>query len=300
MKGLPSATAPRVFPVSSQVQQNTSDAGLRLPVAGGEARAFVLKRAGRGPTPMRWKMHWLLTPNKITLLRVVLAGMAVSVYACGTGGNAVALGSVALVLTIAAIGLDGLDGYLARRMNLATQFGARLDILGDRIIENLFFICFAACGEISVLVPVIFFLRGALTDFLRGVAAGGGGSDGKVAERYRRNWMLSGRWGSRIVAGRVSRGAYAALKCVCFCALGLEWTLLRAGRIISAAGFSDLRMVVNGIVGATVIFCVVRAVPVFWEGARGLLAHTQTYAQPSRQATPQPVRAASRPMVAAR
>jgi phosphatidylglycerophosphate synthase len=246
-------------------------------------------------------MRRRMTPNKITVTRVAVAMIAVSVYACGTRGNAAAYGLVGMALTVAAIALDGLDGYLARRMNLATQFGAQLDILGDRVIENLFFICFAVCGEISLLVPVIFFLRGACTDFLRGVAAGRGNAEGKVAETYRRNWMLKERWGSRIVAGRTSRGAYAALKCICFCALGLEWTVLHMHEIISAGAMSDLRMVVNGIVYATATFCIVRAVPVFWEGARDIFAHAQTFAGPAGQTVvQQSVRAASRPMVIAR
>ena len=81
-----------------------------------------------------------------------------------------------MALTIAAIALDGVDGYLARTRGMATPLGAQLDILGDRVVENLFFTFFAVAGLISLWLPVLFFVRGTLTDFLRGLAARAGRS----------------------------------------------------------------------------------------------------------------------------
>src|SRR5579863_9594019 len=184
-------------------------------------------------------MRWLVTPNKVTVLRMLVAGAAVGLYGAGSHGAAVACGVCALALTICAVALDGVDGYLARRLRMTSALGAQLDILGDRVIENLFFIYFAASGQISVLVPVVFFVRGVLTDFLRGVAASRwpvGGNTG--AGEFQRNWMLVEKWSARIVASRFSRGAYAALKCVCFCALGVEWIARRA-EIPAGASWSD-------------------------------------------------------------
>src|SRR5580658_1413807 len=116
-------------------------------------------------------MAKLMTPNKVTMARMILGGAAVALYAADARENAALFGFMALALTIGAIALDGVDGYLARRFNLGTPLGAQLDILGDRVIENIFFIYFAVCGEISLWVPVIFFVRGTLADFLRGIAA---------------------------------------------------------------------------------------------------------------------------------
>jgi CDP-diacylglycerol---glycerol-3-phosphate 3-phosphatidyltransferase len=213
-------------------------------------------------------MRWLVTPNKVTLLRMLVAGAAIGLYGVGSRSSAAsAFGICALALTICAIGLDGVDGYLARRLRMASALGAQLDILGDRVIENLFFIYFAASGQISVWVPVIFFVRGVLTDFLRGIAATRGGVDGRAGE-FQRNWMLAEKWSARIVASRVSRGTYAALKCVCFCALGVEW-IARHAQISAAASWSSaIYLTVSGIVFATVAFCILRALPVFWEGLR--------------------------------
>src|SRR5690349_13465964 len=80
-----------------------------------------------------------ITPNRVTLARVVLGSAAIAMYASMDSGPIFWLGSVAVTLTAAAIALDGVDGWLARRMNAATAIGAQLDVLGDRVIENLYF-----------------------------------------------------------------------------------------------------------------------------------------------------------------
>ena len=219
-------------------------------------------------------MRWLVTPNKITVLRMLVAGAAVGLYRVGSANRAVVFGACALALTVCAVALDGVDGYVARRFRMSTALGAQLDILGDRVIENLFFIYFAVSGQISVWVPVIFFVRGVTTDFLRGLASTRGpvtnGNEAGMRE-FQKNWMLAGRWSARIVASRASRGAYAALKCVCFCALGVEW-IARHAQTAGADWSGTIHIAVSGIVCATVAFCIVRAIPVFWEGAENLRA----------------------------
>jgi len=223
-----------------------------------------------------------VTPNQITLLRVTLAFMAVGLFASsrpesrsiGTGGSptdAIA-NLVALGLIVTAITLDAVDGYVARRKCLATPLGAQLDILGDRVIENLFFTYFAVCGLISVWVPVVFFVRGTVTDFIRGLAA----LEGRLG--FGRNSMMETWWGKALVASRTSRAAYAAVKCVCFSYLGAQLAL-QSGAIVRLGGLGrlDLRVFAGEIVLLgeilvllTVIFCVVRGLPVLWEGRRYL------------------------------
>ena len=216
-------------------------------------------------------MRWLVTPNKVTVLRMLVAVAAVGLYGAGShGGASFSIGICALALTICAVSLDGVDGYLARRLRMTSVIGAQLDILGDRVIENLFLIYFAGAGQISIWVPVIFFVRGVLTDFLRGIAAARGPVDGAAgAGEFQRNWMLAERWSARIVASRASRGAYAALKCVCFCALGVEWIARRAQSSFALARWGGaIHVAVSAIVFATMAFCILRALPVFWEGLR--------------------------------
>ena len=206
-----------------------------------------------------------MTPNQITAARVGAAFSAVALFTFF--GAAPAADLAAVVLTIAAIALDGVDGYVARTRGLATPLGAQFDILGDRVVENLFFTCFAVSGLVSLWVPVLFFVRGTLTDFLRGLAARSGRSG------FGRNSMLESWWGRTLVASRASRAAYAILKCVCFCYLGLLLPLPH----LSAAwlGDSSRRSLILGghiLTAATVVFCIVRAIPVVWEGQRFLSA----------------------------
>jgi CDP-diacylglycerol---glycerol-3-phosphate 3-phosphatidyltransferase len=204
-----------------------------------------------------------MTPNQVTAGRVLAAFAAVALFTFGR--EALAADAAAVLLTIAAIALDGLDGYLARTRNLATPLGAQLDILGDRVVENLFFTFFAAAGLISFWVPVLFFVRGTLTDFLRGLAARSGRSG------FGRNSMIETWWGRSLVASRASRAAYAALKCACFCYLGLLLPLPQL-RVAWLDENSRQWLSVTGqaLVIATAAFCVIRAIPVIWEGRRYL------------------------------
>ena len=204
-----------------------------------------------------------MTPNQVTAGRVLAAFAAVALFTFSR--EALAADAAAVLLTIVAIALDGLDGYLARTRNLATPLGAQLDILGDRVVENLFFTFFAAAGLISFWVPVLFFVRGTLTDFLRGLAARTGRSG------FGRNSMIESWWGRSLVASRASRAAYASLKCACFCYLGLllplpqvrvAWLDANSREWLSGAG--------QALVFATAAFCVIRAIPVIWEGRKYL------------------------------
>ncbi len=216
-------------------------------------------------------MKRLLTPNKITALRVLLGCAAVGLYAMGERIGAPRVGAIALALTILCVALDGLDGYLARRLNLATRVGAQFDIAGDRVIENVFFTYFAVCGQISLWVPVIFFVRGSMTDFLRGLAAMRESRFGGGSEYFRRNWLLTHGWSRRIVASRASRAAYATLKCACFCALGFQWMLLHSRSSPAADLLAASNYTVSVVVVSTIVFCLLRAIPVVWEGRRDFL-----------------------------
>jgi CDP-diacylglycerol---glycerol-3-phosphate 3-phosphatidyltransferase len=204
-----------------------------------------------------------MTPNQVTAARVAAAFAAVGLFTFF--GNVLAADIMAVALTIAAIALDGVDGYLARRRGMATPLGAQLDILGDRVVENLFFTFFAVAGLVSLWLPILFFVRGTATDFLRGLA-GGAGSSG-----FGNNSMLKTWWGRALVGSRGSRAAYAILKCVCFCYLGLLVPLGRWQASWLDADVRNLLLLTGHILACAVaVFCIVRAVPVVWEGRRYL------------------------------
>ena len=202
-------------------------------------------------------MRW--TPNKVTLLRVVVGFAAVCLFGRGAWANLTAVG-----LTVASIALDALDGHIARKKKMATPMGAQLDILGDRMIENVYFTYFAVVGMVSLWLPVLFFARGAATDFLRGLAIKAGHSG------WGANSMLQTWWGQALVASRWSRGLYSSMKCLCFCYLGLELALTRGpvallGELTRDA-YPTMRVGAQVLTGMTAAFCLLRGLPVLVEG----------------------------------
>jgi CDP-diacylglycerol---glycerol-3-phosphate 3-phosphatidyltransferase len=206
-------------------------------------------------------MRW--TPNKVTLLRVVVGFAAVCLFGRGAWANLTAVG-----LTVAAIALDALDGHLARKQKMATPVGAQLDILGDRMIENVYFTYFAVVGMVSLWLPVLFFARGAATDFLRGLAMKAGHSS--MGAGWGANAVLRTWWGQALVASCWSRGLYAAMKCLCFCYLGLELALTRGPVALVGDLAADVHSMIRAgahvLTWMTAAFCLVRGLPVFVEG----------------------------------
>jgi phosphatidylglycerophosphate synthase len=204
-------------------------------------------------------MRFEWTPNKVTLLRVGVGFAAVSLFGRGAWADL-----FAVALTVAAIALDALDGHIARKKKMATPEGAQLDILGDRMIENVYFTYFAVVGMVSLWLPILFFARGAATDFLRGLAMKAGHS-GWGAGAMIRTW-----WGRALVASRWSRGLYAAMKCLCFCYLGLELALTRGPVALVGTLAADAHAMIRTgaltLTWLTAIFCLVRGLPVLVEG----------------------------------
>jgi CDP-diacylglycerol--glycerol-3-phosphate 3-phosphatidyltransferase len=205
------------------------------------------------------------TPNKVTALRVLVGFAAVSLFGRGAWPN-----FVAVALTVAAIALDALDGHIARKKRLASPMGAQIDILGDRMIENVYFTYFAVVGMVSLWLPVFFFARGATTDFLRGLALRAGYSG------WGANAMLQTWWGRTLVASRWSRGFYAAMKCLCFCYLGLELALTRGPVALLGELTADAHAAIRTgallLTWATAGFCFLRGLPVLLEGWKHVAA----------------------------
>ena len=211
----------------------------------------------------RLTVRW--TPNKVTALRVVVGFAAVSLFGRGAWANL-----AAVALTVTAIALDALDGHIARKKRLASPVGAQIDILGDRMIENVYFTYFAVVGMVSLWLPVFFFARGAMTDFLRGLALRAGHSG------WGANAMLQSWWGRTLVASRWSRGLYAAMKCLCFCYLGLELALTHGPVALLGEMTADAHAAIRAgallLTWATAGFCFVRGLPVLVEGWKYVVA----------------------------
>jgi CDP-diacylglycerol--glycerol-3-phosphate 3-phosphatidyltransferase len=199
--------------------------------------------------------------NLITAGRVGLVFIAIALLYTHTARGAFA--AFALVLT--AIVMDWLDGFLARKTHTDTPFGAVMDILGDRIVENVLWIVFAHLRLIPVWVPIVVVARGFVTDTFRSVAL----SQGQTP--FGEKTMITSRIGRLLVSSRTSRALYAAAKVVAFCYLTLYLALINAtpDSPLAAWRFAHeptLHWAGLWIVYFTVALCVIRALPVIQDG----------------------------------
>ena len=212
-----------------------------------------------------------MTANIITLSRIGLVFVAVLLFGKGDTSIAGFYGQLlAFFLTILIIYMDALDGYIARKLNIASDLGALLDITGDRIVENVYWIYFTAIGMVSFWVPIIVITRGFLTDSLRSLAF----ADGKTA--FGEKTMMQSRFTRFIVSSRFSRALYAVSKAFVFCYLG---GLIALGGAMSRFSFTlplDLRFSLLELIGQVIVYvvlamCIIRGIPVLWDGRLYLL-----------------------------
>ena len=94
---------------------------------------------------------------------------------------------------------DGLDGYIARKRNETSLFGALFDIAGDRIIELTLWIVAADTDLVPIWVPLVFIIRGVIVDTIR--------SSNAVAQGVAPFALMRSPLGKFIVAGKFMRAA---------------------------------------------------------------------------------------------
>lgn len=188
--------------------------------------------------------------NRITLVRTLLAFLVAAMLQIRSPGVYV----TAAVLTVVVILLDALDGWVARRYNECSKFGALADILGDRVTEMTYWIAFAALGWVPAWVAVVFAARGIVVDGLRSMALESGLSA---------FGMMRTRLGKLLVSSRSSRALYGAGKLLAFTLIILLFT---PGLVPAIGG--PLRIFTYTCVYATVVLCIVRGAPVLAEGRR--------------------------------
>ena len=101
-------------------------------------------------------------PNKLTMLRVILVPVFMVFAAYSRYGTAVFNPTFALIAGIifaVASFTDFLDGYLARKNNLVTDFGKFMDPLADKCLTTAAFIYMVACGICSPVVLAVILFR---------------------------------------------------------------------------------------------------------------------------------------------
>lgn len=191
--------------------------------------------------------------NFITIIRIIIAFLAVYLL---FGGNVTGY-IVALVFTAVAFWFDGLDGYIARKFNQSSKFGAMLDIMSDRVVENTFWIAFAVLGWLPIAFPLIVLTRGFITDGIRSVAM----EQGFTA--FGSSSMQESRLGHFICCSNFSRGTYAVTKVLAF--------LLIIVAHVPVAFFKwalTAQTLANIFAVIAVEFCVIRGLPVVFESKK--------------------------------
>ncbi len=192
--------------------------------------------------------------NIVSVSRIIVAYAAIALLYEKTTWSYI----LAFILTIIAFSMDGLDGYLARKLNQSSEWGSVLDILGDRIVEVSYWTVFAVMGWINILFPLVCVARAFTTDGIRSVAL----SKGMTA--FGEKSMQSTSWGKFICASRFMRISYAVAKVLAFLLLiavntpGMEFW----------KGTPTLHIITMIFAWAAIIFCVVRAIPVVAESGK--------------------------------
>lgn len=163
----------------------------------------------------------------------------------------------AFFLTIVIFVSDGLDGYIARKRNETSLFGALFDIAGDRITELTLWIVAADNDLVPIWVPLIFIIRGVIVDTIR--------SSNAVAQGVAPFALMRSPFGKFIVAGKFMRILYAAVKACAFSGLAL----LHPFPAVLPELWADVGPLITGLtylfVYTSVLLCVVRGLPVIAE-----------------------------------
>ena len=129
-------------------------------------------------------------PNKITMSRIFLSIFIIVLLLFPIDAMGIVMPKVfvnetivvdikyiiAGVLFIVASLTDFLDGYIARKYNLITDFGKKIDAIADKILVNPILIILAASGFISPIIPVIIIARDSVVNSIKMIA----GSKGQV------------------------------------------------------------------------------------------------------------------------
>lgn len=130
------------------------------------------------------------TPNKLTMFRIFLTIVIIIILLCPLSAMGIELKPIFIneslvvdiryliagILFIIASLTDFVDGYIARKYNLVTDFGKMMDAIADKILVNAILIILCAQGFIHPIIPVVVILRDTVVDSIKMIA----GSKGNV------------------------------------------------------------------------------------------------------------------------
>lgn len=198
--------------------------------------------------------------NAITIGRLLLLFVVVWLIYHGSV-QVIAWCMLLLAFVIAA---DGIDGWVARKRNETSTFGAVFDIAGDRIVENVLWIIFADLDLIPIWVPILVISRGFIVDGLRSLSM----QEGMTA--FGDKNMMRSPFTTWLTAGRFMRAFFGYAKALAFVFLcGLvawEYKDTDGTFIGSLYGQDWFRYLGWGLVWAAVALTVIRGIPVIVDG----------------------------------
>lgn len=138
-------------------------------------------------------------PNKITITRIVLSIICIVLLIVPLQKFGIDLPPVEVTVAIRvpvkyiicgclfllASVTDFIDGHIARKYNLVTDFGKVMDAVADKILVNGVLIALACNGFISVIIPVVIVSRDIFVDSIKmvvgnKVGAVGASKTGKI------------------------------------------------------------------------------------------------------------------------
>lgn len=202
----------------------------------------------------------MITPNYITLGRIALVIGVIVLFRLDFWASL-----LGVVLTPIVFWLDSFDGWWARRHNMASDFGALFDITGDRIVEHIYLIFFAAVHAITFWIAIIFITRSFLIDTLRSFAYSDTGKTPFGAKT-----MMTHPITRFLTSSRLSRATYGAAKVTVFVLLGFFIAAAKPDSPIKERLAQDwliyLRNFTMVLLWLMVALNVIRGVPVLWEG----------------------------------
>ena len=128
-------------------------------------------------------------PNKITMARIILSimllvmlllpwhqfGVEFPVYQVANISVNIKYIIAGVIFLIASTS-DFLDGYLARKNNMVTDFGKVMDAIADKLLVNGLLIILAYDRVISIIIPVVIISRDIVVDSCKMIS----GQNGKV------------------------------------------------------------------------------------------------------------------------
>ena len=129
-------------------------------------------------------------PNKLTILRIILAALIIAflLFPFQTAGINIpqlfinekivvdVKYLIAGVLFIVASLTDFLDGHIARKRHMVTDFGKLMDAIADKMLVNSVLIILSSSGFIHPIIPIVIIIRDTIVNSIKMIAA----SKGKV------------------------------------------------------------------------------------------------------------------------